>query len=124
LRTDAGRYECGTINTIGCYGLRASIDFLLEVEIERTAEAVQSLGDRIWNGVTAMGFETLGRRDSECGAGIVSFRKQGVESHTIVRKLKDAGIVTAPRQGWVRVSPHFYIAPDDIDRMLEELKAF
>ena len=28
LRPDAGRYECGTLNTIGCYGLRASIDFL------------------------------------------------------------------------------------------------
>ncbi len=31
LRQDAGRYECGTLNTIGCYGLRASIEFLLEV---------------------------------------------------------------------------------------------
>ena len=30
-------------------------------------------------------------------------------------------IIAAPRQGWVRVSPHFYIAPEDIDRMLEEL---
>ncbi len=31
LRPDAGRYECGTLNTIGCYGLRASIDFILNV---------------------------------------------------------------------------------------------
>src|SRR5207302_3540005 len=23
VRSDAGRYECGTLNTIGCYGLRA-----------------------------------------------------------------------------------------------------
>ena len=37
LRPDAGRYECGTLNTIGCYGLRASIEFLLEVGIERIA---------------------------------------------------------------------------------------
>ncbi len=35
LRSDAGRYECGTLNTIGCFGLRASIEFLLEVGIER-----------------------------------------------------------------------------------------
>ena len=57
----------------------------------------------------------------QTGAGIVSFRKPGVESHTIVRKLKDAGIATAPRQGWVRAAPHFYIAPEEIDRMLAEL---
>ncbi len=58
LRPDAGRYECGTLNTIGCYGLRASIDFLLEVGIENTAPAIQALGDRIHEGVTALGFET------------------------------------------------------------------
>ena len=124
LRPDAGRYECGTLNTIGCYGLRASIDFLLEVGIENTAPAIQALGDRIHEGVTALGFETLGKRSAATGAGIVSFRKPGVESQLIVRKLKDANIVTAPRQGWVRAAPHFYIAPDEIDSMLSELKAF
>ncbi len=124
LRPDAGRYECGTLNTIGCYGLKASIDFLLEVGIENAASAIQALGDRIQAGVTAIGFETLGRRSPETGAGIVSFRKPGVESHAIVRKLKDAAIAAAPRQGWVRAAPHFYIAPEEIDRMLAELKAF
>ena len=124
LRPDAGRYECGTLNTIGCFGLRASLDFLLEVGIENTSPAIQALGDRIHAGVTAMGFETLGRRSPETGAGIVSFRKPGVESHAIVRTLKESGIVTAPRQGWVRAAPHFYIAPEEIDRMLAQLKAF
>ncbi|HEY3825875.1 MAG TPA: aminotransferase class V-fold PLP-dependent enzyme [Bryobacteraceae bacterium] len=123
LRPDAGRYECGTLNTIGCSGLRASIEFLLEVGVENTAPAVQALGDRVWEGVTALGFETLGRRSAETGAGIVSFRKPGIESHAIVRKLRDAGIITAPRQGWVRCAPHFYIAPEEIERMLEELRA-
>ncbi len=123
LRTDAGRYECGTLNTIGCYGLRASIEFLLGVGIDNAAPAIQALGDRIHEGVTALGFETLGRRSPESGAGIVSFRKPGIEAHAIVRKLKDAGIVTAPRQGWVRAAPHFYIAPEEIDRMLAELKS-
>jgi cysteine desulfurase / selenocysteine lyase len=124
LRPDAGRYECGTLNTIGCYGLRASIDLLLEVGIENTAPAIQALGDRIHEGVTAMGFETLGRRSPETGAGIVSFRKPGVESQVVVRTLKEAGIVTAPRQGWVRAAPHFYIAPEEIHKMLSQLKAF
>ena len=124
LRSDAGRYECGTLNTIGCYGLRASIEFLLDVGIENVAAAVEALGDRIHEGVTALGFETLACRSQETGAGIVTFRKPGVESQAIMRRLKDSGIVTAPRQGWVRTSPHFYIAPEEIDRMLAELRAF
>ena len=42
LRPDAGRYECGTLNTIGCYGLRAAIEFLLSVGIDRIAPHVQA----------------------------------------------------------------------------------
>jgi len=30
-------------------------------------------------------------------------------------------IVTANRSGWVRTSPHFYISPEEIDRMIAEL---
>jgi selenocysteine lyase/cysteine desulfurase len=123
LRPDAGRYECGTLNTVGCYGLRAALDLILEIGVERISRAVQGLGDQIWEGVTARGFETLGKRSPESGAGIVAFRKPGVESAVIVRKLREAGIIAAPRQGWIRMSPHFYIKPDDIDRMLVELES-
>jgi cysteine desulfurase / selenocysteine lyase len=121
LRPDAGRYECGTLNTIGCYGLRATIEFLLEVGPGEIAPVVQNLGDRIAKGVKTLGYEVLGNRTAESGAGIVSFRKPGIEAVEIVRKLKGAGITAAPRAGWVRTSPHFYISPADIDRFLGEL---
>jgi selenocysteine lyase/cysteine desulfurase len=121
LRQDAGRYECGTLNTIGCFGLRASIEFLLEVGPREIGPVVQNLGDRIAEGVLHKGYEVMGVRTPETGAGIVSFRKPGIDAVEIVRKLSLAGISVAPRAGWVRTSPHFYIPPADIDRMIEEL---
>jgi len=121
LRTDAGRYECGTLNTIGCFGLRAAIEFLLEVGPGEIAPLVQNLGDRIAEGVVNKGYELMGTRTPETGAGIVTFRKPGIDALEIVRKLSAAGISVAPRAGWVRTSPHFYIPPSDIDRMLAEL---
>ncbi|SPF40267.1 Aminotransferase, class V [Candidatus Sulfopaludibacter sp. SbA4] len=121
LRPDAGRYECGTLNTIGCFGLQASIEFLLEVGVGEIAPVVQNLGDRIAEGVQAKGYEVLGNRTPETGAGIVSFRKPGFDEREIVRRLRAAGITAAPRAGWVRTSPHFYISPAEIDRMLEVL---
>jgi cysteine desulfurase / selenocysteine lyase len=121
LRPDAGRYECGTLNTIGCYGLRASIRFLLDVGIDRIGAHVQGLADQIAEGVQRKGYEVLGQRMPASGAGIVAFRKPDVESRAIVRHLQEAGIIAAPRQGWVRTSPHFYISPEDIDRLIEEL---
>jgi cysteine desulfurase/selenocysteine lyase len=124
LRPDAGRYECGTLNTIGCFGLHAALELLLEVGIDGVTTAVQYLGDQIWDGAREIGYETLGRRSPETGAGIVCIRKPGVESPFIVRKLKDAGFIVAPRQGWVRLAPHFYIAPDEIDALLRTLRTF
>jgi cysteine desulfurase/selenocysteine lyase len=121
LRPDAGRYECGTLNTIGCFGLRASIELLLSVGVERVAEAVQSLADRVAAGAEAKGYQLLARRTPATGAGIVSIRKPGVDPKSVVSHLRARKIVAAPRQEWVRVSPHFYISPEDIDRFLEAL---
>jgi cysteine desulfurase/selenocysteine lyase len=121
LRPDAGRYECGTLNTSGCFGLRASIEFLLEVGIERIAPAVQALGDRIDAGVRAKGYQVASERTPETGAGIVSFKKEGVDSTATVDQLRENGIIAAARAGWVRTSPHFYISDADVDRAIGSL---
>jgi selenocysteine lyase/cysteine desulfurase len=118
LRQDAGRYECGTLNTVGCFGLRASIDFLLEVGIERIAPVVQALGDQIAEGVAHRGWEVMGERTPSNGAGIVSFRKQGLDPVAVVAHMRERGITAAARAGWVRTAPHFYITAADIEKML------
>lgn len=120
-RPDAGRYECGTLNTIGCFGQRAAIEFLLEIGIDRITPAVEHLAERIERGVRARGYEVLAERMPETGSGIVSFRHPRVHAGEIVAKLRDARITAAPRQGWIRTSPHFYIDPNEIDRMLDVL---
>jgi selenocysteine lyase/cysteine desulfurase len=121
LRQDAGRYECGTLNTIGCYGLQASIELLIEVGMDRTSEAVRGLGDRLATGAINKGYQLLGDRTPETGSGIVAIQKAGIDSRKVVVDLKQRGIIAAPRQGWVRLSPHFYISPDEIDQVIEAL---
>jgi selenocysteine lyase/cysteine desulfurase len=117
LRPDAGRYECGTLNTVGCFGLRAAIDFLLEVGVANIAPKVRGLAEQIERGVGEKGYEVLGQPN----AGIVTFRKAGVDSAGLCAKLREHSIVTAPRAGWVRASPHFYIDSAEIAKMLELL---
>jgi cysteine desulfurase/selenocysteine lyase len=121
LRQDAGRYECGTLNTIGCHGLRASMELLLEVGTECLSSAIQGLADRLALGAMNKGYELLGDRTAENGAGIVAIQKPGIDSRKVVHDLKQQGILAAPRQGWVRMSPHFYISPEEIDRVIEAL---
>jgi selenocysteine lyase/cysteine desulfurase len=119
LRQDAGRYECGTLNTIGCFGLRASMEFLLGVGAERMGPMIQKLGDQIAEGVRRKGYEVLGARMPATGAGIVSFRKPEMESAKIVGYLNERKISAAARAGWVRTSPHFYITEEEIERVVE-----
>ncbi len=123
LRGDAGRYECGTLNTIGCFGHRAALELLLEVGIENIASAVESLAHRLAIGVANKGYELMVDRTPENGSGIVSFRHPEIDCRSLVSDLKRHRILAAPRQGWVRMSPHFYLSPDDIDRVLEILPA-
>ena len=121
VRRDAGRYECGTLNTVGCFGLRASMELILEVGVDNIAPHVQHLGDLIADGARAKGYEVMIERTRQTGAGIVSIRKPGTDARVTHAHLKARGIMTAPRQGWVRTSPHFYISPDDIARLIREL---
>ncbi|MFL6417344.1 MAG: aminotransferase class V-fold PLP-dependent enzyme [Bryobacteraceae bacterium] len=121
LRPDAGRYECGTLNTVGCYGLRAALDLIVEVGVQNICNAVDSLAQQVEDGVRNLGYELLVRRTPMTGSGIVSFRHPAIDSSAIVSSLKRDNILATPRQEWIRVSPHFYITPDEIDRVIAGL---
>jgi len=121
LRPDAGRYECGTLNTIGCYGLQASIELLLEIGIDRIAPAIEALAAQLAQGALKKGYTLLHEPDAKNGSGIITIQKPGLDSRRVVQDLKQSGIIAAPRQGWVRLSPHFYINPEEIDRVVNAL---
>ncbi len=121
LRADAGRYECGTLNTIGCFGLRAAIEFLLEIGVENIAATVQSLTKQLHAGVRAKGYETILEWTPDSSSGIVSFRHPFLDCRSIVSDLEEKRILAAPRQGWIRMSPHFYISPEEIEQVVKAL---
>jgi selenocysteine lyase/cysteine desulfurase len=121
LRPDAGRFEPGTLNTIGCFGLAAAFQFLNQIGVENIAPVVVSLADQIAAGAQAKGYELLSPRTPATAAGIVSIRKDGIDSRLLWKDCKDHGFTTAPRAGWLRVSPHFYVSPAEIQRFIDVL---
>jgi selenocysteine lyase/cysteine desulfurase len=118
-RDDARRYECGTLNTIGIYGLGAAVDLLLEVGIPNIAERVLDLTDRLREGLLAQGHSVFGPRAREEASGIVTFvPRQGTARHLLDWLLAHRVLVAA-RCGMVRIAPHFYNTEEEIDRVLE-----
>lgn len=123
LRPDAGRYECGTLNTAGCFGQRAAIEFLLQIGIDNISSTIHSLADQLEASVRAKGYEVVIQRTRDNGSGIVTFRHPSIDCRPIVSALGRNRIVATSRQGWIRMSPHFYISPENIEHVVEILPA-
>lgn len=122
LRPDAGRYECGTLNTIGCFGLRASIELFLEAGVDAISEKVLDLTDRVADYVVNRGYELAAPRSRATGSGIVSFRKGGVDSEAVRQRLIAQQVSVSARKGYIRAAPHFYNSETEVERFLALLE--
>jgi selenocysteine lyase/cysteine desulfurase len=122
-QVDARRFEAGSLNTNGIYGLRAALDLLLEIGVETIAAQAMDVATLL-----AEGLETLGWKVAlppPLRSPIVGATPPSVEQSLFWwhRKLEEAGVVTAPREGMLRFSPHFYNDATDVERVLETLRA-
>ena len=121
LLPDARRFEAGSLNTNGIYGLRASIDLLLEVGIDAVGAAAIAATERLADGIEALGWELGTPRPIRSGiVGTIPPKDRTLMQWH--RRLEEQGIICAPREGMLRFSPHFYNDASDVDRVLEVLK--
>jgi selenocysteine lyase/cysteine desulfurase len=89
--------------------------------VDRVGARVDQLAGLIATGAVERGYELLTSREGGSGSGIVSIRKQGVDSAAAVRKLVENHVSVSPRFGWIRAAPHFYANEADVARFLELL---
>jgi selenocysteine lyase/cysteine desulfurase len=117
----AARFECGTANVAGIYGLGAAIDWLLEIGPERIGQRVLSLAQRTERGLARLGFELAVQRRPDTASGIVAAEHPEVAARTLLKKLAAGDIQVADRQGFLRISAHFYNTEEEIDRCLDSI---
>jgi selenocysteine lyase/cysteine desulfurase len=123
LKPDAGRYESGSLNVGGLLALGASLELLLEAGVEAVGRRVLELTHYLCERAAHAGAEVYSTRRPGEASGIVSLRIPGGDLRGLVRRLRDAGIVVNQRAGRLRVSPHAYNTPEEIDRLVEMLGA-
>jgi selenocysteine lyase/cysteine desulfurase len=124
LLPDSRRFEAGSINTAGVYGLRAAIDLLLEIGSEQIALEVVRIATLLAEGLESIGYTV--RSPRPVASGIIAAIPPKVEPNTLLRlhrKLEENGIITAPREGMLRFSPHFYNDENEIERVLAVLSS-
>jgi selenocysteine lyase/cysteine desulfurase len=117
--SDATRYEGGTPNFIGALSLATSVGILQQAGTAQIGQHVLMLTDRLVEGLLRKGAAVDGVRGADVSSGIIRFRVPGVDPMELGKRIAAAGIVTTNRPSGVRVSPHGYNTPDEIDALLE-----
>lgn len=121
LLPDARRFEAGSLNTNGVYGLRAAIELLLEIGIDTVARHALAVAELLADGLESIGWRVATRPVT---SPIVGAAPPGVERTLLQwhRQLEENGVVCAPREGWLRFSPHFYNDESEVQKIIALLR--
>lgn len=105
--------------------LDAALRFQETIGIDRIAARVRFLGQHLRSGLEAVPrAQIVTPRAPELGAGLISFRLEGLDSLELQRRLAQAAnvrtrVISEYGYGWMRLSPHIYNTVEEIDRVVE-----
>ena len=120
-REGALRFECGSLNTVGVYGLRAALDLFLEVGPERIEEYILDLSDYLADRLTDKGYQVISSRREGENSAIVCCTHPRHSAGALFGALRSRDIITAPRMNRLRISPHFYNTREEVDALINAL---
>ena len=116
---DARRFEVGTYPYTALLGLSESLELIDTLGVGRIAAHSRAILARLEEGLGGLGATVVSCTIPECRSSILCFRADDEEAtRGIHAALLSAGVTCALREGSVRLSPHFYNTPDEIDRVL------
>ena len=120
-REGAGRFECGTLNSAGVYGLGAGIELFLEVGPAAIESYLLGLSDYLADRLTSKGYEVVNPRGAGQTSAIVTCKHARYSPRDLYGLLRAKNILTAPRVNRLRISPHFYNTREEVDLLVDSL---
>lgn len=127
------RFEAGTLNIAGIYGLEAAVKYLQSIGMDAINEHEKELKQYAVKALKATDMVEIYNEDSE--AGIVTFNVKGVFAQDAATLLNSKGIACRSGQhcakilpevlgtvATVRVSFYLYTSKEDIDALVEAVK--
>ena len=122
---DARRFEAGTWAVPAHLAALAALELILEVGVPAICDRLRDFSDRILERCTEAGIAVFTPRERERRVGVVTVRSDAPEQ--VEARLLAAGVVVDSRPGRVRLSPHWALGQDQLERglelLLEELRA-
>ena len=119
LLGDARRFEVASLATQDHLGLATSIGLLLELGVEGISAYVRSLGEPVLAWARDHGVPIVSPTDGVHRSQIVCIAPPDAkEAH---RRLRQAGVVCAMREGAIRLAPHCYNTMEEMEKVVDVL---
>jgi len=124
LNETASRFELGTPNANGAYGLHASLELLLEIGPERIEKHIFSLTQSLIGEFEDMDQVTLATPpEKEQRAGIVTIKlANDMDAEELLKMMRAQNVTMAQRSGRLRFAPHFYNTHEEVTEAADILK--
>ncbi len=124
----AQRYEPGVLNVAGIYGMKAALEMLMAVGIEKVSGRILGLKKHLVDALEALGFEFIAPTSGPNTSGITTFSHPSAKMSDLFRRLEENQIIASLRfdrenRQYLRLSPHFYNTIEELDRTIAVLKS-
>jgi kynureninase len=114
---DARRLETGTWAMASHYAGLAGLELILEVGVAAIQERLRDQTDRILERCDAAGVKTFTPRERSRRCGIVTLESEHPEE--VESRLHAAGVIVDSRPGRVRLSPHWCVTEEELERGMD-----
>jgi selenocysteine lyase/cysteine desulfurase len=114
---DARRLETGTWAIPSHYAGLAGLELILEVGVANIQERLRDLTERILARCDEVGVKTFTPRAREQRCGIVTLECEHPEE--VEAKLHAAGVIVDSRPGRIRLSPHWCVTEEELEKGLD-----
>ncbi|MFO7617762.1 MAG: aminotransferase class V-fold PLP-dependent enzyme [Bacteroidales bacterium] len=127
LWSSARRYEYGTQNEPGFFGLETAAEFIQAIGLEKVYRHDRELAERFYHGLLEIpSVEILSPKEMESRSSMITFRIRNKDYKDTANQLsgpKKIRVRQVPEAGvnGVRASFHLYNQESDVDRILEEI---
>ena len=119
------RFECGSPNMTATHALNASLDVIFDVGIDEIENLILKNTEYLIKQLQQIEqCEIKTPLDKQRHAGIVLFSIKGIDSEDLYNYLMQHGVMCASRGGGVRLSPHFYIRQEILDKAIRLITTY
>ena len=121
LKSNAERYQNGTLNSVGIIALSASLEIFDELGMDSIEKSVLENSEYLINSLSELGISPLLKNDDKQNrSAIVTFPVENPEE--VLKQLEKENVTVSVREGNMRVSPHYYNNRKDLDEFVSRLK--